>query len=173
MIVVLETHKLTKIPQSNILTRLAWPFESRCPDFGLTYSDTVWWQPRSVPGGFPWVCGHSVTFSRSPLSGPLAPVGDRCQEVACVKTSGEAVTETPELLLVTHPKEGPSEPRRASPWPLCMSRRAPGLFSHGSCKQFKFKHEKLSGEHGVVAFCLNKHGSFRPRMEWKPCRFYY
>lgn len=47
------------------------------------------------------MCGHSVTFSRSPLSGPLAPVGDRCQEVACVKTSGEAVMETPELLLVT------------------------------------------------------------------------
>lgn len=47
------------------------------------------------------MCGHSATSSRSPPSAPLAPAADRFQEVVCAKTSGEAVTESQELLLVT------------------------------------------------------------------------
>ena len=51
------------------------------------------------------MCAHSVTFSRSPLSAPLAPAADPFQELVCVKTSGEAVMETLELLLVTCRKD--------------------------------------------------------------------
>lgn len=77
----------------------AWA-SPKTQDLLLSPEWLIWWQQRSVPGGYPWVCGLSVTFSRSPLWAPRGRVVHRYREVVCVKTSGEHVMETHQHIAV-------------------------------------------------------------------------